>query len=52
MPRSEKSLGYLCQKFVMLFLESPVSEQYFHSNIKYMVCVELLVYIGCLVLNF
>lgn len=23
-PRSEKSLGYLCQKFVMLFLESPV----------------------------
>lgn len=26
MPRSEKSLGYLCQKFVMLFLESPVSD--------------------------
>ena len=23
-PRSEKSLGYLCQKFVMLFLDSPV----------------------------
>lgn len=23
-PRSEKSLGYLCQKFVILFLESPV----------------------------
>ena len=45
MPRSEKSLGYLCQKFVMLFLESPVSAQYFHSNIKqsvYMDCVELL----------
>ena len=24
MPRSEKSLGFLCQKFVMLFLEAPV----------------------------
>ena len=24
MPRSEKSLGFLCQKFVILFLEAPV----------------------------
>jgi len=26
-PRSEKSLGFLCQKFVMLFLEAPVREE-------------------------
>ena len=32
-PRSEKSLGYLCQKFVMLFLDSPVRRKVFNITL-------------------
>ena len=42
-PRSEKSLGYLCQKFVMLFLDSPVRRMVIISHSRTLSCELMIV---------